>query len=103
LNFSSDNKLQLQNMSEGGSFVAVLELKWKGVDNKDAFQVLGFRSGLSMSVMTWNTAENDGTVLFQLASLDNYEEPTVPLTLLETSYALTKTAFGNKWEQAPTP
>ena len=100
LNFSRENKLQLQSMSEGGSFIAVLELKWKGVDNKDAYQILGLKSGLEMSVMTWSTAENDGTVLFELSSPDGYEEPTLPHTLLETSYALTRTAFGNKFAQA---
>lgn len=97
LNFSAANKLQLQQMSEGSQYVAVVELKWKGAESKDAFQVLGLRSGLELNVMTWNTKENDGTVQIELSSVDGYEEPTIPLTLLETSYALTKTAFDNKF------
>jgi hypothetical protein len=95
LNCSAANKLQLQNMSENGSLVAIVETKWKGEANADAFTVLGYSAGLEMATMTWGTAENDGSIMFTLASLANYEEPTLPLTLLETSYALTKTAFDN--------
>lgn len=100
LNFSAANKLQAQSMSEDGSFVAVIETLWKGTLNKDAFHILGLRTGLKMDVMTWSSVENDGTILFELHSQDGFEEPTLPLTLLETSYALTKTAFGNKFAQA---
>lgn len=104
LNFSAANKLQLQNMSEGSKYVAVLELKWKGADNKDAFQILGLKSGLELATMAWNTKENDGTVQITLSSTDGYEEPTLPLTLLEgsptPSYALTKTAFDNQFAEA---
>ena len=101
LNPSADNKLQLQNMSENGSICAIVETKWKGVDQEDAFQVLGFYSGLLMATMAWGTAENDGSILFTLVSLANYEEPTLPLTLLMTDYATTKTVFTNKFVEAP--
>jgi hypothetical protein len=100
LNYSAENKLQLQNMSEGNTFVAIIQLKWKGEGNAEAFQMLGFRSGLTMRAMTWDTKENDGQVLFDLANLDGYEEPTLPMTVLETNYTTTLAAFTNKWAEA---
>lgn len=95
LNFNVDNKLQAQQMSEGGKYVAVIELLWKGEDAADAFQILGLKCGLGLSLMTWNANENDATIQFELSSAENLEEPTLPLTLLITDYATTKTAFGN--------
>lgn len=100
LNFSAANKLQLQSMAEGASLVAIIELKWKGANNAEAFQVLGYEQGLELNVMTWNTKENDGTVTFELSSVDGFEEPKQVLTLLETDYATTKTAFDAKFAQA---
>lgn len=100
LNLSAANKLQLQNMSEGGKYVAVVERKWKGASNADAFEVYGLDSGLELNVVTYNSNENDGTATIELSSADGYEEPKVPMTLLETDYATTKTAFDNKFAQA---
>jgi hypothetical protein len=40
--------------------------------------------------MTANSKENDGTISFTLESTEGYEEPTLPMTLLETDYATTK-------------
>lgn len=94
------NKLQAQLMADGADLFIVVETKWKGASNADAFQVLGFRCGLYATVMTWNSAENDGAILFELASADGYEEPTLPLTLLETNYSTTRTAFNNGFAQA---
>lgn len=97
LNYSKENKLQLQNMAEGNTFVAIVNLKWKGANNADAFQVLGLSTGLALRTATWNTKENDGQVLFTLASLDGYEESKLPSSLLITDYATTLTAFNNKF------
>lgn len=100
LNFSAANKLQLQQLSEGASIVAVVELKWKGAGNTEAFQVAGIDAGLELNVLTWNTNENDGAVTFELSSVDGYEEPKIISTLLETDYATTKAAFDAKFIQA---
>lgn len=97
LNPSAANKLQATFLSEGGKYVVIIEQKWKGVDNDDAFVVLGLKSGLELQTMIWNTKENDGTISFTLESAESYEEPTLPLNLLETDYATTKTAFDNKF------
>jgi hypothetical protein len=96
---SAANKLQAQYLSEGANLFVIVETKWKGTAQADAFQLLGFRSGLEASVMTWNTTENDGAIMFEVSSPDGFEEPTLPMTLLETSYAATKTLFDNKFEE----
>lgn len=99
INFSADNKKQLQAM-KGGRFAVVVELKWKGTSSADAFQIGGFDSGLELNVQTWGTKTNDGQVSIELSSAPGYEESKTILSILETSYALTATAFSNKWAQA---
>lgn len=97
LNLSAENKLQLQQMAEGGKYVMIVEKKWKGEDNEDAFEVYGIDSGLELNVVTYNSNENDGTATIELSSAENYEEPKVPATLLTTDYATTKASFDNKF------
>jgi hypothetical protein len=62
--------------------------------------VLGLDSGLVASSSNWSSKEGDGVVLFELASEEGYEEPKSGIVLLETTYALTKTAFDAKFAQA---
>lgn len=100
LNISAENKLRLQELSEGTNLVAIIETKFKGEDKADAFHVLGFEQGLELTTSTWSTTENEGTMQFTLESVDGYEEPTVIQTLLETDYATTKAAFDNKFAAA---
>lgn len=100
LNLSAENKLQLQQMAEGGKYVVIVEKKWKGEDNDDAFDVYGIDSGLELNVVTYNSNENDGTATIELSNVDTYEEPKVPATLLLTDYATTKAAFDNNFAAA---
>lgn len=93
------NRLQLQSLSEGGSIVAMVELKWKGAGNTEAFVIGGIDAGLELNVLTWSTQENDGTIAFELSSVDGFEEPKQVLTLLETDYTTTKAAFDAKFVQ----
>jgi hypothetical protein len=97
LNPSAANKLQATLLSEGGKYVVVVEQKWKGAANADAFQVYGYKSGLELMTLTYNSKENDGTISFTLESTEGFEEPLLPMTLLETDYATTKTAFDAKF------
>jgi len=99
-NPGAENKLQADNLSRGGSYLVVVEQKWKGAGNIDAFEVLGAISGMELSTMTNNSKENDNMIMFELSSVDGFEEPTMPKTLLEVSYAATKTAFDNNFVQA---
>ena len=99
-NPGAENKQQADYLSQGGSYLVVVEQKWKGAGNIDAFEVLGSSSGLELSTMTNSSKENDNMIMFELASVDGFEEPTMPKTLLDVSYTATKTAFDNKFAQA---
>jgi hypothetical protein len=90
---SAANKKLLAQVASGGRYVAVVEKKWKGALGIDAFEVIGWDSGLVISTMVWNTKENDGVISFELASEDGYEEPQMTRNNLETNYATTLTAF----------
>ncbi|WP_417357676.1 hypothetical protein [Flavobacterium sp.] len=99
-NASAANKQQADQLAMGAKYVVVVEQVWKGTDSSDAFEVLGLTSGLELSTMTNNSKENDNMIVFELASVDGYEEVTMPQTLLDVDYAATKTAFNNKFAQA---
>jgi hypothetical protein len=97
------NKIQADKLSKGGKYVVVIEQVWKGTANADAFEVLGFNSGLELTTMTNSSKENDNMIMFELASADGFEETTLPKTLLETGYAITKTAFDAAFIATTTP
>lgn len=101
LNVSAVNKDQINQFKEGGKYVAVINRKWKGEGNEEAFLILGLEVGLEVETQTWNSNENDGTLTFTLASADGFEEPRLPNTLLETDFATTLAAFEAKFAQAP--
>ena len=94
-NNSVENKLQLANLALGSRYVVVVEQLWKGTLNKDAFEVLGFKTGLVLTESKNGSATADNTWSLKLASEAKYEEPTPPHTLLQINYAATKTAFTN--------
>lgn len=99
-NPSAANKQQADSLSKGAKYVVVIEQVWKGTNSEDAFEILGLTSGLELMTMTNNSKENDNMIMFELSSSDGYEETTMPRTLLDVSYAATKTAFTNKFLQA---
>lgn len=99
-NPSLDNKSQADSLSQGAKYVVVVEQLWKGAENADAFEILGLKSGLEISTMTNSSKENDNMIVFELASVDGFEEPTMPKTLLETDYATTKTVFDAAFVEA---
>lgn len=99
-NPSVENKLQVANLSLGGKYVVVVEQLWKGEDNEDAFEVLGYYTGLKLNEATNSSSENDNTIALVLGSEEGYEEPSLPHNLLETDYATTKTAFDNQFAEA---
>lgn len=98
-NPSAANKQQADGLSKGAKYIAVVEQVWKGTDSSDAFEVLGMTSGLELMTMTNSSKENDNMIMFELASSDGFEETTMPRTLLDVTYAATKTAFSNKFAQ----
>lgn len=90
---SVENKQRLSELSAGGRFVVVVEKKWKGVNDEDAFEVLGWNAGMEIETVLWNSKEADGIIKFSLASVDGFEETKMTYNLLETDYDTTKTAF----------
>ncbi|MES2484843.1 MAG: hypothetical protein V4581_02695 [Bacteroidota bacterium] len=95
------NKQQADSLAKGAKYVAVVEQVWKGAASADAFEILGFSSGLEITTMTNSSRENDNMIMFELSSADGFEETTMPKTFLDGDYAATKTAFTNKFEQDP--
>lgn len=97
---SAANKKSMSNIASGGRYVVVVEKLWKGVDQEDAFEVLGWDRGLVISTLVQNSKEDDGIIKFELASPDGFEEPEITRINLETDYATTKIAFNGKYATA---
>ena len=93
------NRVQFDKLASGDAYIAVVNKKYKGVDNKDAFLVLGWDSGLYLSLGTESSYDNSGQIMIELASDDDMLENKSPKTLLETTYDATLVAFANKFKQ----
>ena len=100
LNPTVENRKALETLMTGSEFVAVVEKKWKGDADEDAFILLGLDSGLTGASATWDSKESDGVEVFEMTSEDGFEEPKRARNILETDYTTTKLAFDNKWIQA---
>jgi len=94
---TAENRLSASQLAKGESYVIVINKKYKGVGSKDAFLVLGRDAGLYVSEMTESSRDNNGAILFTLASEDGQLEADMPRQLLETDYATTLTGFENKF------
>jgi hypothetical protein len=97
---SAANRLQASKLAKGESYVVVVNKKWKGANDADAFQVLGYDAGLYITEMTEGSKDNDAAILFTLGSKDSSLENEMPRNLLITNYATTLTAFNNKFATA---
>ena len=97
---STENRLAASKLTKGESYVIVIHRKYKGVNNADAFLVLGWDSGLYVTTMTESSVDNDGAFVFTMASKDNSLEYDMPRNLLETDYDTTLVAFNAKFAQA---
>jgi hypothetical protein len=100
LNPSAANKAALREIASGGDYVVIVNRKWKGADNADAFEIYGWNGVFEIATTTYNSNENDGVINFSIAHVDGYEDTELPLNLIETDYDTTLTAFGNKFAQA---
>lgn len=76
-----------------GRFIIVVELKYKGAANAEAFKVLGWENGLKLSEMTWNTLENSGSIPYTAATEEGDYESYPYNTFLELDYATSKATF----------
>lgn len=100
INPTVENRKALEILAGGGKFVALIEKKWKGKSNENAFEIIGYHNGLEGSTVTFNSKENNGTILFELSSEEGYEEPRMPYNLLMVDYETTKAAYTNKFVEA---
>ena len=93
LSTSSAESAERANELKNGRFVMVYETKYKGIDQEDAFKVAGWESGLLLSEMVTNTAENSGAPLFTLTTEEGDVEKYPYSVFLDTDYATSKTKF----------
>ena len=73
--------------------VMVVETKFKGEDNLEAFKIYGLEQGMRMTAMTHSSAENGGGATFEVANQEGYSESFPWLVWNEGSYAVNKTKF----------
>jgi hypothetical protein len=100
-NPSAANKQNAATLADGAKYVIIIEQMWKGSGSADAFEILGLHSGLEMSTMTNSSKENDNMIMFEMASVDSFEEPTPPKNFMKYTtntpeYAATKALFDNQ-------
>lgn len=79
----------------GAKVYAVLERKWKGIDNKHAFLFFGLKFGLMLSEMKDDSA--DGVISISLSTFGKFKEPYLPHIYRDVDYATSLTAFNNKF------
>lgn len=89
---SAENAERARELSQG-RYIVVVETRYKGVANAEAFKVLGWESGLKLSEMTWNTLENSGAIPYTAATEEGDTESYPYNVFLETNYATSKATF----------
>jgi len=78
---------------KNGRFIVIIETTYKGVNNGDAFRVLGFENGLELSEMQTSTNENASNITFSLTTREGNYEQYIHHIFNETNYATSKAAF----------
>lgn len=78
---------------KNGRYVVVVETKYKGVNQEDAFKIYGLDAGLELAELSGNSNENSGSLLFTLGTLEGTVERYPYNILLEVDYATTKASF----------
>ena len=91
-NASADNAERSAELSQG-RFVVVVETRYKGAANVEAFKVFGWENGLKLSEMTYNTLENSGSIPYTAATEEGDYETYPYNVFLETDYATSKATF----------
>lgn len=90
---SDAHSAEFLNELKMAEVVMVVETKFKGGDNREAFKIYGLEQGLRMTAMTHSSAENGGGATFEISSQDGYSESFPWLVWDEGSYASNKTKF----------
>ena len=101
--FSVPSAEASERLSElkSGRFVVVVETNYKGADNKDAFKVYGWNSGLTLSTSDVNSNENSHSIVFSLSTSDGYVEQYGYNIFFEANdYATSKATFDTLYVNA---
>lgn len=90
---SEQARAEINKYVAGATVYAVLERKWKGVDNKHAFLFFGLKFGLMISELKDESA--DGVISLSLSTPGKFKEPYLPHIYRDTDYDTSLTAFNN--------
>lgn len=91
-NATAENAERAAELSQG-RFVVVVETRYKGALNVEAFKVFGWENGLKLSEMAYNTLENSGAIPYTAATEEGDFETYPYNVFLETDYATSKATF----------
>jgi len=94
---SEEARKEINSFIGGAKVYAVLERKWKGIDNKYAFLFFGLKFGLELKELVDNSNENDGTMVLSLGTPSGFKEPYVPHIYRDTNYETSLVTFNNKF------
>lgn len=97
---SAANRLAASKLAKGEQYVIVVNKKYKGANQADAFLVLGWDTGMYLTAMTENSKEVDSAIQFTVSNKDGELEDEMPRILLDTDHTTTLTAFNNLFEEA---
>lgn len=89
---TAENANRAKELSQG-RFVIVVQTKYKGALNAEAFKVLGWDAGLKLSEMTYNTLENSGSIPYTASTEDGDVEEYPYNVFYETSNAVSQATF----------
>ena len=89
---SAENAERARELSQG-RFVVVVETKYKGALNAEAFKVFGWDNGVKLSEMIYNTLENSGSLPYTVTTEEGDVESYPFNVFLETDYATSKATF----------
>ena len=78
-----------------GTFVAVVETKFKGENQKNAFEILGYDAGLTLKDITRRYNQRGAVATFTLATPSEVKELRMPYKWLETDYNGTMEKINN--------
>lgn len=87
------------NELKQGRFIVVYQSRYKGVNNKEAFKVLGWEAGLMLTELTQNTAENRSSLLFTLSTEEGESESAPYLSFFDTNYYISNRLFEDKFRK----
>lgn len=95
---------ELNKIVFGVDVIAIIETKYKGTENKYAYQVFGINQGLTITAdSARNSNENSGVFILNLATPANATEPYAPAIYRNTDYSTSQTTFNNKFAGPTTP